>query len=111
MELMILKQIFINNLKKFRKKEGFTQMKLAELCNTSPSYIGEIEIGRKFPSAEMIEKLAETLRIEPYHLFKNSMENSGNPEIEKAYPLLPKSMKSEIREKIDSLVIEILEKY
>jgi transcriptional regulator with XRE-family HTH domain len=108
---MVLKQIFINNLKEFRKKEGFTQMKLAELCNTSPSYIGEIEIGRKFPSAEMIEKLAETLRIEPYHLFKNSIENSGISEIEKVYPLLPKSMKTEIIEKIDLLINELLENY
>jgi transcriptional regulator with XRE-family HTH domain len=108
---MNLRQIFINNLKEFRKKEGFTQMRLAELCNTSSSYIGEIEIGRKFPSTEMIEKIAEILRIEPYHLFKNSMEKYGNSEVDSAYPLLPKSMKTEIRGKIDLLVSEILENY
>jgi transcriptional regulator with XRE-family HTH domain len=108
---MNLRQIFINNLKEFRKKEGFTQMKLAELCNTSSSYIGEIEIGRKFPSTEMIEKIADILRIEPYHLFKNSLERHTDPPPESAYPLLPKSMKTEIRGKIDLLVNEILEKY
>ncbi|GMO50179.1 MAG: hypothetical protein Ta2B_30820 [Termitinemataceae bacterium] len=31
-------------------------MKLAEKCGTAASYIGEIEIGRKFPSVEMIER-------------------------------------------------------
>jgi len=108
---MILKQIFIHNLKDFRKKEGLTQMKLAELCDTSSSYIGEIEIGRKFPSTEMIEKIARNLRIEPYHLFKNSIEKCNKLEIENAYPLLPKSMKTEIREKIDYFITEILEKY
>ncbi|MDR0443937.1 MAG: helix-turn-helix transcriptional regulator [Treponema sp.] len=41
---MTLKQIFINNLKEFRKKEGLTQVKLAEYCNTGTSYIGDIEI-------------------------------------------------------------------
>jgi len=86
-------------------------MKLAELCNTSPSYIGEIEIGRKFPSTEMIEKLAETLRVEPYHLFKNSPDKRGDSGITIPYPLLPKSMKAEIREKIDLLVNDILETY
>jgi transcriptional regulator with XRE-family HTH domain len=108
---MGLKQVFIANLKKFRKKEGFTQMKLAELCDTSPSYIGEIEIGRKFPSAEMIEKLANTLKIAPYHLFKNNADRNENPESESVYPLLPKSMKAEIMGKIDLSISEILEKY
>jgi transcriptional regulator with XRE-family HTH domain len=58
---MSLKQVFIQNLKEFRGKERVSQMKLAELCNTSPGYIGEIEIGRKVPSTEMIEKIAETV--------------------------------------------------
>jgi transcriptional regulator with XRE-family HTH domain len=108
---MTLKQIFIHNLKEFRKKEGFSQMKLAEFCNTSPSYIGEIEIGRKFPSTEMIEKIAEVLRIEPYHLFKNRTEINDNTNIEKIYPLLPVSMKIEIKNQIDLSINEILNKY
>jgi len=29
---MALKQIFVQNLKEFRKKEGLSQMKLAEYC-------------------------------------------------------------------------------
>jgi len=85
-------------------------MRLAELCDTSASYIGEIEIGRKFPSTEMIEKFAETLRVEPYHLFKNNTE-PGDSVMGSAYPLLPKSMKTEIREKIDLLINEVLERY
>jgi transcriptional regulator with XRE-family HTH domain len=56
-------------MKEFRKKEGISQMKLAEYCNTSPTYIGEIEVGKKFPSMDMIEKIAAILRIKPYHFF------------------------------------------
>jgi transcriptional regulator with XRE-family HTH domain len=108
---MKLKQIFIRNLKDFRKKEGFSQMKLAEHCNTSPSYIGEIETGRKFPSTEMIEKIARVLRIEPYHLFVNRTENDEPPGSEKTYPLLPNSMKHEIKSEIDSAVAAILGRY
>jgi transcriptional regulator with XRE-family HTH domain len=73
---MDLRAVFIVNLKKFRKKEGFSQMKLAEKCNTAASYIGEIEIGRKFPSIEMIEKIAQALGVEPYRFFKE--ERSGS---------------------------------
>jgi len=44
-------------------------MKLAELCNTAPSYIGEIEIGRRFPSLKLIEKIGKILNVEPYRFF------------------------------------------
>ena len=44
-------------------------MKLAELLNTSTSYIGEIEINNKVPSMEMVEKIANALNIEPFRLF------------------------------------------
>ena len=46
-------------------------MKLAELCNTAPSYIGEIEIGRRFPSLNLIEKIGKALNVEPYRFFIN----------------------------------------
>jgi transcriptional regulator with XRE-family HTH domain len=44
-------------------------MRLAEMVGSSASYIGEIEIGRKFPSVELIEKIALALNIEPHSLF------------------------------------------
>jgi transcriptional regulator with XRE-family HTH domain len=46
-------------------------MKLAEICNTAPSYIGEIEIGRRFPSLNLIEKIGKALNVEPYRFFIN----------------------------------------
>jgi len=112
---MALKQIFIQNLKEFRKKEGFSQMKLAECCNTTTSYIGHIETGVKFPSMDMIEKIAEILRIEPYLFFiDRTKQNAGN-DMENIYPKLPISMKNEINNEIDlsisKIIKEILTKY
>jgi transcriptional regulator with XRE-family HTH domain len=76
---MDLKQVFIRNLRKFRKNKEFSQMKLAELCNTAPSYIGEIEIGRRFPSLKLIEKIGAVLEVEPYRFFiDESGETQGN---------------------------------
>ena len=68
MFFMKLRKIFIDNLKKIRKEKKISQ--------TSTSYIGEIEIGKKFPSVEMIEKLANALNIKACELF---MEDYSQP--------------------------------
>ena len=86
-------------------------MKLAEFCNTSSSYISEIEIGRKFPSTEMIEKIAEILRTEPYLLFKNHLQKSGSSDTERVYPPLSNAIKNEIKSEINSSINEIFKKY
>ena len=92
-------------------------MKLAEHCNTAASYIGDIEIGRRFPSMELIEKIAGILRIEPYRFFKN--QNDVNADVENLFPRLPNSMKKQITTQIktqidrstDEILNEILSKY
>jgi transcriptional regulator with XRE-family HTH domain len=66
---MDLKQVFIRNLRKFRNAKGFSQMKLAELCDTEQNYIAEIEVGRRFPSLKLVEKIGKALNIEPYRFF------------------------------------------
>lgn len=47
-------------------------MKLAALCGTDVSYIGQIEMGKRFPSIKLIEKIALVLNVEPYRLFMNA---------------------------------------
>jgi transcriptional regulator with XRE-family HTH domain len=66
---MELQQVFMAIVRKQRKLLGFTQEKLAELCNTDPCYIRQIEIGRRFPSLQYIERIAKALNIAPYRLF------------------------------------------
>ena len=103
---MTLKQIFIENMKEFRKKEGISQMKLAELCNTSSTYIGEIEVGKKFPSMDMIEKISSILKIKPYLFFiERTNENTDNN-----FPKLPNSMKKEINNKLNLSINDIINK-
>ena len=62
-------RVFAFNMKKYRNKRRISQMKLAEILNTSTSYIGEIEINNKSPSMEMVERIAIALNIEPFRLF------------------------------------------
>jgi transcriptional regulator with XRE-family HTH domain len=48
---------------------GLTQEKLAEKANMSLHYLAILELARKFPSGEMLKRLAEALEIEPHELF------------------------------------------
>lgn len=99
---MDLRTVFIDNLKKYRKEQKLSQMKLADLCGTSPSYIGEIEIGKKFPSVEMIQKFSDAMNIRPYMLFMEENDcfvATVRPE-----------KKEELIEKLQSAVREIVGK-
>jgi len=79
-------------------------MKLAEYCQVSHGYIGEIESGRKFPSTELIEKIANVLRIEPYLIFKDGKDSSFLINNVRNVPPLPYNIKKLIKEKIKTQV-------
>jgi transcriptional regulator with XRE-family HTH domain len=96
---MTLQQIFILNLKKFRKKRGVSQMVLAALCETSGNYIGEIEMGRRIPSFEKIEKIASALQVNAYQLFvQETADEYANKEqkTKDFLEILPGDIKKEI---------------
>jgi len=64
-----LRELLAKNIKKYRKIRGFSQEDLAERAKTSLTHIGMIEIGRKFPSVNMLEKIADALGIDTPELF------------------------------------------
>jgi transcriptional regulator with XRE-family HTH domain len=63
------KEIFAENLKKFRKKSGLSQGKLAEKAEISTHHIAMIETARNFPTPGIIERIADILNIQVYELF------------------------------------------
>ena len=64
-----LRQLVAYNIKQQRRKSGISQAKLAEKAEASTQYIAMIELERKFPSPEMLEKLAAALGIDTLELF------------------------------------------
>jgi transcriptional regulator with XRE-family HTH domain len=64
-----IRELLASNIKKYRKIRGFSQESLAEKAGTSITHIGMIEIGKKFPSPKMIERIAEALGIDTPELF------------------------------------------
>ncbi|MDR1323429.1 MAG: helix-turn-helix domain-containing protein [Candidatus Margulisbacteria bacterium] len=107
---MGLKQIFIANLRKIRRAAGLSQMQLAFHCNTAPSYIGEIEIGRRFPSIEMIEKIAVALQIQPQLLFADQ-PRVPHYQMARDFSFLPETLKKDLLKKVTSAMQKVLQKY
>jgi len=70
---MTFQELFIINLKDLRKTHKISQAKLAELCESTQAYIAEIEVGKKFPSPDMVERIAFALNIESYCLFQDKV--------------------------------------
>jgi len=64
-----IRQLLAINLKENRQKLGLSQAKLAEKADLSTQYIAMIELMRKFPSPENLEKLAIALEIDTPELF------------------------------------------
>ena len=101
-----LRDIFIQNLKFYRKQKSITQEKLSEAIGMSPSYINAVETKASFPQPEVIEKIAEKLEIPAYYLFKfdacpeNAMQ--FNPE------QFAKGISDTLYEKIHNDIVDVI---
>jgi transcriptional regulator with XRE-family HTH domain len=71
-----IRDLLAKNIKKYRSALGFSQAELAEKVNTSTNYIGLLEIKRRFPSPEMMERLAFALGIDITELFYKELNSS-----------------------------------
>jgi len=57
---------------------------------------------------ELIEKMAEALKIEPYHFFVNRAAPNTNMDKVNAYPKIPESMKNEISSQMDYYIKDVI---
>jgi transcriptional regulator with XRE-family HTH domain len=97
--MMNIRQVLAENLKSYRYTLGWSQATLAEKVNTSTNYIGMIEIGKKFPSPEMMEKIAKALKIDTPELF--SMTGFPTATLKK--------YQAEVLEEIEEIAEEVLD--
>jgi len=72
-----IREILALNLKENRQKCGLTQEKLAEKAGISANYLSMVEVSKKFPTPEMLDRLANALRIETFQLFDASATAEG----------------------------------
>jgi transcriptional regulator with XRE-family HTH domain len=101
---MNLQELFIANLKEFRKIRKISQLELAEECESAQTYISELEMGKKSPSLHMVERIAAALGIEAMYLFKNE------PPLD-SKKTLSHTQKQEISDRMHSALVKIIEDY
>jgi transcriptional regulator with XRE-family HTH domain len=93
------------NIKKRRQILDISQVKLAEKIGTSTQYIGQIEQKKKFPSPEMLERIAEALEVDSPQLF--SMETYSQDAIQKFRGILKENLEKTVNDAIDKGLIEV----
>jgi len=77
-----IKTLFSKNLRRLRNIAGMSQLSLAIEANLTHNFINDIENGKKWVSAETIEKLATALKVEPYQFFISELKwNEQDEEI------------------------------
>ena len=105
-----LRKLLSFNIKKRRQILGISQIQLAEKIGTSTQYIGQIEQNKKFPSPEMLERIAEALEVDSPQLF--SMETYSQNAILQFRAYLKDNMEKAIDGFIDKGLtdVNILEK-
>ncbi len=92
-------------IRQLRKAKGLTLEKLADLTDSSKSYIWELEnknIPR--PSAEKIGKIASILGVTPEYLMDTSEDSPTPNVIDEAFYRKYRKMDEGVKEKIRSIV-------
>jgi transcriptional regulator with XRE-family HTH domain len=99
-----IRGILANNMKAYRNALGLSQTKLAEKVDTSTHYIGMIETKNKYPSPEMLERIAAALGIDSIDLFSTKI---NLPETMKTYrKAVLRDIRGLIDEKLNDLETE-----
>jgi transcriptional regulator with XRE-family HTH domain len=101
---MNLQELFIANLKEYRKLRKISQLELAEECESAQTYISELEKGKKSPSLLMVERIASALGIEAVYLFKKEPPAEGRQR-------LSYTQKQEMAERMRSALAKIIDDY
>ena len=92
-----LRSVLAFNMKAQRHILRITQAQLAERINTSTNYIALIEGEKRFPTPEMLERIAAALEIDAPALFSV-----------KSYPLPKTGTLAELQEKVLNDISEII---
>ena len=100
-----LRDLLAYNLKERRRILGISQAKLAEKVSTSTHYIGQIEQKNKFPSPEMLERIALALEIDSPQLF--SMESFSNEALKRFQEGVMSDLGNAIALSVDSRLSEL----
>jgi transcriptional regulator with XRE-family HTH domain len=103
---MTIKVCFGTNLKQYRKEKHLSQEQLSEKVDISIKHLSALERGLTFVSAELLEKLSESLEIPAFYFFvkdkeifyNEAMLNTLDRTIEKHLIKVIEDIKADIRQ-------------
>ncbi len=101
-----VQELLIMNLKKARSRLGYSQMVLAEQAGISLGFLGDIEAGKKFPSAKTLQRIIDALGLAPHELFVGSEDCS----IPRHHELII-NMERELATRINGQITYVLDKH
>ncbi len=94
---------FADKIKDLRKPKDFSQEKLAEKSNLSPTYIGNIERSEQNPTLTTLEKIAKAFNITVEELLNfpddKKIINAKKADLNKAIELLENALDIALRYK------------
>ena len=82
---MEVKALFGSNLKFFRKKKHLSQEQLSEKVSISVKHLSKIERGLTFISADLLEKLSNSLGVSVARLFYAENESLSDDNVLKKF--------------------------
>lgn len=98
-----VRELLAHNLRRSRERLRLTQEQFSERCGLSASYIGEIEQGKKYPSADSLDRIVDALGIRPFQLFVEEEQWEVRERLD-----MVTSMYEEIREGVDGVLKKAL---
>lgn len=85
---------------------AISQAELAERAGISSGYVGEVEMGRKYPSPEILERIAGALEVRPYILLMSDEDVADAAGQDAVYEAADR-LKQRLGEGIDDLVRDL----
>lgn len=98
------------NLKMYRKAHKMSQKDLAYKLNISKSYMSELESGKRNPSIETVQKIAEKLNISTLYLLEGTQTSHDLGKIKTWQNMSPEEYKNLEKSNNKQLIINFLNK-
>jgi transcriptional regulator with XRE-family HTH domain len=99
-----IRDILAGNIKENRRKYGFSQEKLAEKAGISTPFVAMIEVSRKFPTPDVLDRIAAALNIETYELF--AVTPSPQDARERLHKAIVKDIEQVVGEAVERAVVQ-----
>ena len=76
-----VKAILGKNIKFFRYRKEYSQSDLAEKADISITFLSNIERGLKYPKPDILSKIADSLDVKIFELFKTEITPDDSREL------------------------------